>query len=733
MENLFQQNIPLKSENAYQKFILYRAFTNPETLEYFFLDDSNGGLFDDIGLGDIYRDYHKALTEIKDESIPDSELPSMFRKRQREERSDVFSNLSKQQVCQVIERFLTETSSAPVDESVIGDNIRILQNTLNLNDLEANVLLFYTHLDCNRYIEKVVERIPHAASENKKVLNLSVLLGEAQQRLTSLFNQQSKLFTAGLLERKTSLRGIRTDDFVPEYEMPSDMRHRMCVPNTNVTQLVNHVFEDAPAITCKAADFSYIAEYKGFVSLIREAVKLGEKAVNILIYGAPGTGKTTLANLVLREAGLSPKFVKYANKEDESLSPVQRLKYFNLCQQTLSVNNDTGLIFDEASDVFAPNTGRFFISVASPTSKNHIHSSLENNTLPTIFICNDISEFDPATLSRFLVILKMPQLSRAARLAMLENNIPPQHASAISKAWLQGLANNQEITPRHVANSFKVAKLTEHTEQSFETTVNGALDNYLAHLPHGQSKYQLPLLYEPSLINCQYSAVELAHRFARCPNLRVLFHGLPGTGKTAFAVYLLEQANLPYELVKASDVYSAYVGETEKNIASLFRNAKLHKHALLIDEVDSLASSRQNMQHAWQKTMVDQFLQELDVHQGLVIATTNFNGNLDQAVYRRFYTKIELLPMQEEAKWDFLNLTTARLALKADMQERYIRPILISMTALTPGDFNAVNMRSEWINIETVSDYLRELKSELVFKQVAKPIGFVRGTFDAAH
>jgi SpoVK/Ycf46/Vps4 family AAA+-type ATPase len=74
--------------------------------------------------------------------------------------------------------------------------------------------------------------------------------------------------------------------------------------------------------------------------------------------------------------------------------------------------------------------------------------------------------------------------------------------------------------------------------------------------------------------------------------MNLLFHGLPGTGKTEFARYLAE--TLDRELIqrRASDLLSMWVGGTEQAIAAAFRQAEAAAGILLLDEADSLFLNR---------------------------------------------------------------------------------------------------------------------------------------------
>src|SRR5690606_2258430 len=62
------------------------------------------------------------------------------------------------------------------------------------------------------------------------------------------------------------------------------------------------------------------------------------------------------------------------------------------------------------------------------------------------------------------------------------------------------------------------------------------------------------------------------------------FHGAPGTGKTALAEHIARSLERPLLVKQASDLMSKFVGETEQNMAAMFREAEAEKAVLLLDE-----------------------------------------------------------------------------------------------------------------------------------------------------
>lgn len=116
----------------------------------------------------------------------------------------------------------------------------------------------------------------------------------------------------------------------------------------------------------------------------------------------------------------------------------------------------------------------------------------------------------------------------------------------------------------------------------------------------------------------------------------ILLYGPPGTGKTLLAKAVAGELDARFYYVKASDIMSKWVGESEKRIAELFRAAREARSVIFIDEIDALLPKRTN--NSVMQRVVPQFLTELDGMESnndlLLIAATNIPWNLDPAALR---------------------------------------------------------------------------------------------------
>ena len=120
--------------------------------------------------------------------------------------------------------------------------------------------------------------------------------------------------------------------------------------------------------------------------------------------------------------------------------------------------------------------------------------------------------------------------------------------------------------------------------------------------------------------------------------ISALFYGPPGTGKTMAAQVMAAELGLDLYRVDLSRMVSKYIGETEKNISSLFERASQMNVILFFDEADSLFTKRSEVKDANDRNAnaeTAHLLQKLESYEGIVILATNLAEQIDDAFKRR--------------------------------------------------------------------------------------------------
>ena len=224
---------------------------------------------------------------------------------------------------------------------------------------------------------------------------------------------------------------------------------------------------------------------------------------------------------------------------------------------------------------------------------------------------------------------------------------------------------------------------------------------------------QMPatLPFDPSLSEADHDLAALADRVSDSGECAISFccYGLPGTGKSAYARYIAQRMGLDVIEKRASDLFSMWVGQSEKRIAQAFQEAADRRAMLILDEADSLLRDRARARASWEVTQVNEMLTWMERHPYPFACTTNMMESLDPATLRRFLFKIRFLPMRaDQAREAFRRSFGAEAPLGLDRLDN-----------LAPGDFALVARKAALLGQRDGSALAMMLAAELE----AKPDG----------
>jgi SpoVK/Ycf46/Vps4 family AAA+-type ATPase len=148
-------------------------------------------------------------------------------------------------------------------------------------------------------------------------------------------------------------------------------------------------------------------------------------------------------------------------------------------------------------------------------------------------------------------------------------------------------------------------------------------------------------------------------------NLSINLYGESGTGKTMTAHAIAKMLNKKIVIVNYAEIESKYVGETSKNLVSLFQFAKENDAIILFDEADALLSRRVTAMNSATDVSVNQtrnmLLKILDDYDGIIFFTTNFIQNFDAAFIRRIFDHVKFEMPNKETRcllWNHYLLDT---------------------------------------------------------------------------
>jgi SpoVK/Ycf46/Vps4 family AAA+-type ATPase len=491
-----------------------------------------------------------------------------------------------------------------------------------------------------------------------------------------------------------------------------------------------------------ANDFSFVADdAQVLVTLLQAAVARKEPGVNILLYGPPGTGKTELAKVVTQAAGLELFEVEYADRDGNSLSGRDRYRSLQIAQVFLKGSAQAVLLFDEVEDVFPPisTEAAQFMSRAeqmpAPTSgsvsgKAWVNQILESNPVPTLWVTNRIEQIDPAFRRRFAYHLELKSPPPGAREQLVRSTL---EGVTVSDAFIAKLAARKGLTPAQIRTAVRFAGLAKSDDASVEALIERQLCNAdlaLGTLDSGRSERRAVTTYDLDMLNVEtrFDIPRIVEAIKARGHGTLCFYGAPGTGKTALAEHLAQAIGRPLIIKQASDLMSKYVGETEQNMARMFKEAEAEKAVLLLDEADSFLQDRRGAQRTYEVTEVNEMLQGMERFNGVFVCTTNLLDRLDQAALRRFTFKIKFMPLTAPQRERMF--VTEALAGDAERMTGELRTRLARLDRLCPGDFAAVKRQTDILAAEFSADeFLEQLEAEHRIKpevRETRGMGFVQ-------
>ena len=630
------------------------------------------------------------------------------------ENSDDFCAKVKK-LLQARNKTLPKLTALCVNENpIIQQNIDTLTQLLSLNAVEQTLFRLSVQLRLDEPLKELAGVLPKSNLVGVSEL-LSNLFGLPKSDIISALKDKGKLLGYGLLER--NYNPDRFHDYLDWGKMLDFDEFISELLNEQV--LLKVCTKPAIEPSLSLDDFAYLNEMKTMMlDYLQSSFATHRKGVNILIYGAPGTGKTELATLLGKVLSVSVNNITYMDEDGDVISAEDRLNKCRFAQKVLEGQSSL-LIFDEIEDVFR--AGFFERSVAQK-NKAWMNQLLENNNVPMIWLSNSVSGIDPAFLRRFDLILEMPDLPLKNKSAL----ITQLAEGKLSPAYVQHFAKVRSLTPAILSRTIRVAKelntsdFAETLLMMFNQTLKSQNKPKIEPLVLGKADYNL------DYVACNDNIHRISEGLKRSKKGRICCYGPPGTGKTAWAGWLAEQLDMPLLLRQGSDLLNCYVGGTEQNIAQAFEQAKADNALLVLDEVDTFLFSREGASRSWERSQVNEMLTQIERFEGLMVVSTNLIEVLDPAALRRFDLKLKFDYLTLKQRLDFAKQQAEILGLPSLSEEDLGQ--IESLNLLTPGDFAAVARRHQFSPFHKVQDWLMALQGECevkpAFSATTRRIGF---------
>ena len=622
--------------------------------------------------------------------------------------------------------------------TLVEKNINALATLLQLNKAERALLLYGTLARYQRdlrslLVEFKVNNAPEAYAAIAEGAGVSAAdVGEA-------LRAGSRLERIGLVENLISEHNIT--DLADLMKVSEKLPPVLMREYRDQSELMAVFTRPSAKSGLTLDDFAFVAEDARVLrSLLRNAIERKEPGVNVLLYGPPGTGKTELAKVVAQAAGLELFEVEYADRDGNSLSGRDRYRSLQIAQVFLKGSAQAALLFDEVEDVFPPISSeaaqmmaRAEQVVAPPTGsvsgKAWVNQILESNPVPTLWVTNRIEQIDPAFRRRFAYHLELKSPPPGAREGLVRKTL---EGVAVSPAFVARLTERKGLTPAQIRTAVRFAGLASGEGVQAEDLIERQLRNADQALgTRGADAAARPCVttYDLAMLNVEsrFEVPRIVAALKARGHGTLCFYGAPGTGKTALAEHIARSLDRPLLVKQASDLMSKFVGETEQNMAAMFREAEAEQAVLLLDEADSFLQDRRGAQRTYEVTEVNEMLQGMERFPGIFICTTNLMDRIDQAALRRFAFKIRFKPLtaaQREKMFvtEALGGDASRLAPDAVAR-------LAKLDQLCPGDFAAVKRQAEILAAQLApEEFLEQLEAEHRIKpevREARSMGFL--------
>lgn len=599
---------------------------------------------------------------------------------------------------------------------ILQDNVQRWVEMFHFNETETKLLTFIIMLNTHPILTRMTHLLGEFDDEGAYAV-LSKLLKLSENDISQALHSRGTLNSTGILSiDRSDEYSLRSKIDLISRQFALQMTEE---PITPLEVLKEHI-TPAPQTQLTLENFHHLSVLPSAAYLhLSKVFNDKTPGCNILIHGAAGTGKTEFTRVLAQKIGVELFEIAWADENDRPYNRNNRMNALRMAQNIFT-NQQIMLMFDEVEDMFDRAQSDFNLN------KAWLNRMLENNPVPTVWICNNVDMIDPSAIRRFDMVIEMKSPPVNARADMIRNYTK----DFLSTPQIRSLAENEAIVPALLKQAHKI---TENAGSDWEKSKKGELFQKLlhntlkaqGHFKALNTRVRLPEIYNPAWINCKQDLSVLANGIVNIGRGTLCLYGAPGTGKSAFASWLAEQAGKTLLYKRSSDLLSKYVGETEQLIAAAFEEAKENDAVLVFDEVDGFLQDRRQARQNWEITQVNEMLTQMEAFEGIFVASTNLMKNLDQAALRRFDFKIEFDYLKPEQAWDAFQSHCRELNLSG-ADDLLLKAELFRLKQLAIGDFAVTTKQGRIVPLTDAAALLTALQRECSLKEGSKgTLGFV--------
>lgn len=601
---------------------------------------------------------------------------------------------------------------AGAEPALASRNMRALADSLGLDRVEAKLLVIAVAAHGDRLVHNALQTLGNL-NNTMLVRHLAVLAEATEREVAIALSRSSRLWRCGLVRLDGS-----NYSFEMKLDLPPGLLFSFDQPVTDPIELLGGALRKVKPGELTLDDYSHLSFVRDY--LVPVLAQQGESRPgtrNILLWGPPGCGKTTLSRALAEHCGLDLYEVACESDGGDLYDGDMRLRIAQLAQHMFRNNPRAAILLDESEDVFGQ-AGPWGNAVgAARKHKGYLHKLLDEALAPTFWLTNSVEHVDPATTRRF-VVFELPNPSKAQRLQMFRRIAGTE---LVDEAILDALAAQSEVAPGVVAGvASVVGAVREWDVEQRGKAMRCFVYNTLKAQNGGREVRaveveQTDACYDLGHVNTDGPVQAIHDRIARVGTGRVLLTGYPGCGKTAFARHVAKTAGMQLRVARVSDILGPFVGESELKLAELFNFASRNKAILMIDEIDSMLFQRSAREQAYVTRLTNEMLTQLEQFQGVFFGSTNMVADLvDPAALRRFDFKINFDWLKPGQSQSLLAAHCQNLGLPAPSPANLAA--VAALNCLAPGDFAAVVRQAPIAPIVDASDLVSRLANEVRYK-----------------
>jgi SpoVK/Ycf46/Vps4 family AAA+-type ATPase len=364
------------------------------------------------------------------------------------------------------------------------------------------------------------------------------------------------------------------------------------------------------------------------------------KRTLFLFKGDPGTGKTMTAHAIAHF--LSRKILKLSlSSVPRSINPYL-IKFF----AERARRENMLLFFDECEDFISRNS---YLGLTDSWVKLYF----EKYEGVAVFATN--SELDPAIERRMTYVAQFSSPSEEIRFKVMNQELEQLQVNygileVPSDLEMRDISRKYQIPGGYIAQALQLGAALSKDRKLEKKALEEAV-GHVEKTIDKKSSFDISepkvvfsdVILKPDTLEIVEEFVKLSHVYHNNGNIKnitsgitALFTGPSGTGKTMTAEAIAHRLGLKFLRATASTFLSAYVGETERNIAKIFKATESQKVLLFIDEAEGLLARREDSNRSWETTKTNEFLNRIEKFKGILIAATNNHKMIDSAFSRRF-------------------------------------------------------------------------------------------------